>query len=376
MKRILIILAAIIAAVPGFCCTSVIISGKVTYDGKPVMMKHRDTDQLNNRIERFKGEKYDFIALVNSDWRTNPLSKYGKKGEAWTGVNSAGFSIMNTATYDLKDDEVPTEEMDREGILMYRALSICSNLIDFEHFLDTLSRPMGVEANFGVIDAHGGAAYYEVNNHKWVKFDVNEEQSGYRVVTNFTQTGRPEDRKGEDRYAKASVLMKNIGTYVNTSFIKGRVTKRKITHKDLINKISRSGSPILRNITSACIVIEGVKEGDNPLQTVMWTALGWPATTVYVPVMVMNEDHIPYYLKSSSGSVNAIMCDNALKMKDKDIVNKCIEIERVIDRRFESIFARWTSGLLSYNRFCSLYDSICRKYYEVYEEKFTDYLSL
>lgn len=370
MKRILLSVITLAAAVvPAFCCTSVIISGKITYDGKPVMMKHRDTGQLNNRLERFKGEKFDFVALVNSDWRTAPLSKYGHSGEAWTGVNSAGFSIMNTAAYNFKDDDVPASEMDREGIVMFRALSICETLKDFEHMLDTLTRPMGVEANFGVIDAHGGAAYYEVNNSRWVKFDVNEDPSGYMVVTNFTRTGRVEDRKGVDRYEKAELLMKHIGTYVNTSRIGAKSMKRRITHKDLINRISRSGSPILRDITSTSIVIEGVKDGDDPIRTVMWTALGCPATTVYVPVLVLDEDYIPWYLKSSGSSQNAVMCDNALKLKGTDVVEKCKEIEKVIDRRFESIYFRWTKGYLPYKRFCQLYDSICRKYYEVYSEK-------
>lgn len=40
---------------------------------------------------------------------------------------------------------------------MRKALRVCKTVQDFEHFLDTLPRPMRVEANFGVIDAYGGA---------------------------------------------------------------------------------------------------------------------------------------------------------------------------------------------------------------------------
>ena len=68
--------------------------------------------------------------------------------------------------------------MDREGILMYKALGICRTVEDFVTFLDTLSRPMGVEANFGVIDACGGASYFEVDNSGWVRFDVADEPGG------------------------------------------------------------------------------------------------------------------------------------------------------------------------------------------------------
>ena len=93
MKKIAASLILLVCCIPAFCCTTVIISGKVRADGKPVMMKHRDTGHLSNDIMWFQGEKYSFIGLVNTD---EPLKK-----EVWAGTNSAGFSIMNTATYDL-----------------------------------------------------------------------------------------------------------------------------------------------------------------------------------------------------------------------------------------------------------------------------------
>ena len=90
MRKIAASLILLVCSIPAFCCTSVIISGKVREDGKPVMMKHRDTGHLSNDILWFQGEKYSFIGLVNTD---EPLKK-----EVWAGTNSAGFSIMNTAT--------------------------------------------------------------------------------------------------------------------------------------------------------------------------------------------------------------------------------------------------------------------------------------
>lgn len=342
--------SAILSALPVYPCTSVIVSGKVT-SGRPVMMKHRDTDELNNRLERFHGERYDFIALVNSP---------SPGGEAWSGTNTAGFCIMNTATYDLKDDDVPDSEMDREGVLMYRALEICRTLADFEYLLDTLRRPMGVEANFGVIDAYGGAAYYEVNNHAWTKFDVNDAASGYRVVTNFTETGRPEDRKGVDRYIEASYIMEDI---ISPS----------IGHKELVNAISRSGAPILRDITSACIVFEGVAPGENPLHTVMWTVLGYPATAVCVPVLVMDEDIIPEYLKRGVFSDNARMCTNALKMKGKDVLEACRDTEVEIDLGFDRVYDSWTAGYFTTTRFKTAYAAFAQQAYETYQENFREY---
>ena len=64
-----------------------------------------------------------------------------------------------------------------------KALATCRTLADFEKMLDKYKRPMGVEANFGVIDAEGGAAYYEVNNDSWTKIDVNDPKL-YNVKSN------------------------------------------------------------------------------------------------------------------------------------------------------------------------------------------------
>lgn len=354
-----------INAIPLFCCTSVIISGKATASGRPVLFKHRDTGELNNRIERFKGEKYDFIALVNYAWKTEPSAPLRPgEGEAWTGTNSAGFSIMNTATYDLKDDNVPVEKMEREGIFMYRALEICRNLADFETYLDTLARPMGVEANFGVIDAEGGAAYYETNNHKWVKFDVNEIPSGYRIVTNFTETGRVKDRKGVDRY--------QITCAIFEGFSKEELSQ--VDHKFLFNRISRSGKPILREITSAAIAVEGVKAGGDPLQTVMWTLLGWPETAVYVPLMVMDSDHLPFYVEGDPQTSKALMCDNALKMKPQDLSEICRKTEQFVDGQFDMLYNGWVDGSLSSPYFLRGYGILLENYYNVYSNNFAQYL--
>ena len=40
---------------PSYACTSVIVSGKYTKDGKAVMFKHRDSDCQDVRVEYFTG---------------------------------------------------------------------------------------------------------------------------------------------------------------------------------------------------------------------------------------------------------------------------------------------------------------------------------
>ena len=75
------------------------------------------------------------------------------------GFNEAGFAIMNTASYNLNGND-GVKNMDREGELMRYALERCKSVDDFENLLKTLPKPLGVEANFGVIDAAGNGAYF------------------------------------------------------------------------------------------------------------------------------------------------------------------------------------------------------------------------
>ena len=298
----LIIGLCCLLAAPAYACTSVIISAKATTTGRPLMLKHRDTDDQQNSVKFFRGAKYDFIGLVNSD---SP-----ECGEVWTGTNSAGFAIMNTAAYNFREDDAPDVQMDREGEMMYRALSVCATVRDFELLLDTLPTPWGVEANFGIIDAYGGAAYYEVNNYRWVKYDVNNIPCGYRVVTNFCEAGRREDYKGWDRYCIASDVMRD-------EFQPG------IDHRFLFEQLSRNttqrnGQSIPRNITSASIVIEGVQPGTDPLATVMWTILGNPLTHIAYPLTVQD------CLRSKSNAPRTIatMQKSGLNRKKEDRIRR------------------------------------------------------
>ena len=148
-------------------CTSAIVSGKLTANGRPLMWKNRDTNDLNNRVERIMGHDglMEFVALFDA--------RDLQDTAAWMGFNEAGFAIMNTASYNLNGND-GVKNMDREGELMRYALERCKTVDDFEQVLKTLPKPLGVEANFGVIDAAGNGAYFETGNYKYVKFDLAE----------------------------------------------------------------------------------------------------------------------------------------------------------------------------------------------------------
>ena len=363
--------------------------------------------ELNNRIEYFKGPLYSFIGLVNSP---------SEGGEVWTGTNNSGFSIMNTASYNLKDDDVPSSEMDKEGELMFKALGSCATLSDFEKMLDNLAKPYGVEANFGVVDASGGAAYYEVNNHSWIKFDVNESERGYRVVTNFSESGRKEDYKGYERYLTASAVMDEFYSDSESGVMDinpfdlfygiSRSYRHTLSGIDYLNDflslkedygftgIVADQGFIPRSSTSCSIVIEGVKPGEDPLHTVMWTVLGYPACCVAFPLIVSNEDVLPYYVKSLENSKNSALCNFAMRVRNSqvyrndvdysgdyvdlnaisDLIHSCLRTESMMEYTWQEIYDDWISGKISFTSFKIKYREFCINYYLEYVNHFTPFI--
>ena len=181
MKRLYVIAFLLLIVQPVLACTSVIVSGRVTKDGRPLIYKNRDTKSLSNMTVVVQGPRYRYLGLVNAK-DTTPVN-------VWGGHNEAGFAIVNTAAYNLNGNGGDT---DGDGILIRKALGLCATLADFERLIDTVKKPMDVNSNFAVLDAQGGCAYYETGNYSFVKFDVNDPEvapDGYLMRTNFGTTG-------------------------------------------------------------------------------------------------------------------------------------------------------------------------------------------
>ncbi|HSL87909.1 MAG TPA: hypothetical protein VK870_01260 [Ignavibacteriaceae bacterium] len=308
-----------------FPCTTAVVSGKATNDGRPLLLKNRDTGELQNRVVFFSDGKYRFIGLVNSPDKNND--------EVWVGFNEAGFGIMNSASYNLKSNDDTTKISDLEGVIMKMALDKCATVDDFEQMLQDLPKPLGVEANFGVIDSYGGAAYFETNNFDYIKYDVNDPDiapEGYLIRTNYSFAGKENKGYGYIRYATAAGLFENQikDGKISFEFLINDVPRclvHSFTNTDLAENIPESVNDkdyvyfrdyIPRYSTSAAVVVQGIKDNESPLLTTMWTILGFPLTSVTIPVWLAEDGSLPAILIGDE-SGNAPLCNFALQLKDK-----------------------------------------------------------
>jgi hypothetical protein len=321
MKQTSLLLAGIMLAIhiDATPCTSAIISGKVTPDGRPILWKNRDTSNLLNCVRYIKGEKYGFVAVTG--YADNPRS-------IWIGTNEAGFAIMNTLSYNLTEEEGEGSSK-QNGAVMKRALEICTTVADFRHYLDTLSRPMNVRSNYGVIDAQGNGSFFEVNSAKYKEYDVNDPDvapHGFIVRSNYSFSGKLNEGAGYVRYQEA---LEKLFTASATG---------EITPQWLFSTLSRSfRNPLLgidlrdgrfnrpqatgwfveqdfiaRRSTSCAVVIQGVRPDENVSFTTMWTVIGYPPVTPAIPVWVSGaEKKLPRMLTIEKDAQHCPLCDAA-----------------------------------------------------------------
>lgn len=314
MKKLLLCLSGCIIACnlvfvqESKSCTSAIVGPGLSKNSHAMLWKHRDTGTEHNFIDRVSGNGHlSYIALFNGG---DSLRR-----EAWMGMNEAGFAIMNTASYNLMPDTATFK--DQEGEVMRMALERCRTIKDFTNLLDTLPKPMGVQANFGVIDMTGAGGYFETDDYKYTPFLLND-SADLIIRTNFSFTGNDEDGMGYIRYNTATKLLSEI------------IVDKKLCPADFTENLSRSfyhslyGKDIAadtsfhyivdqdfipRKISSASIVIES---DSTPEGYVMWTVLGYPPVSNVVPATI---DFVPECLLPIEDGLRAKACNEAIERK-------------------------------------------------------------
>lgn len=287
-------LTAIIAAIAiagsatAKACTSMVVSARASATGRPLLWKHRDSSGDMNFVERTPARdgEHGFCALYNGG--------DSLLADVWAGVNDTGFAIMNTASYNLAPDTARLR--DREGAVMSLALRRCACVDDFERMLQTLPRPMGVQANFGVTDARGGAACFETSDHGYVRYDADREPDGVLVRTNFSVSGEEGKGMGYIRCDNARMLAAGAikaGELSPQLFTES--LSRSFVHSLLGRDFAAPGDNacrwvvdqdfIPRRSSVASVVIDG---------KTMWTVIGYPPVG---HVTAASPEHVPDELR-------------------------------------------------------------------------------
>jgi hypothetical protein len=285
-----VIIAAIAASrlawpSPATACTTAVISGAATADGRPILWKNRDASDLHNQLVACNDGRYRYVGVVN-EGDTAGL-------QIWAGINTQGFAIMNAASYSLEEGDTVAE-----GNFMKLALQTCATVADFQALLEKTSPGRDISANFGVIDAKGGAAFFETGKKVFTRYDAADPKAaprGFIVRTNYSESANRDKGSGFLRAERANALFEAL-------LGAGPLTVQRLlvgVCRDIGN--ARLGDPLAarepgdsawayvrdsinRYETSATAIFAGVKPGEDPTLATAWVILGQPVTGVAVPL--------------------------------------------------------------------------------------------
>jgi hypothetical protein len=287
-----LLLPGLAPAQSGEECTIGVASGRATADGRPLLWKNRDTGSWtsNNTVRLIEGEGRPFLALVVGN------------DVAWAGVNDAGFAIVNAQSDDLTG---PKNDGPGNGTFLRRALGECADIAEFRALLErTEAGGRMTHTSYGVIDAKGGAAIFETGHYDHREYDAanaDETPDGWIVRANFAFSGDGVRGGGHERFCRARDLWHHADA-------DGGLDHRMILRVHARDLADPQGVPfrlpvaqgdetlppfsietrttINRHTTAACNVFRGVRPGEDPRLTTMWSILGEPICSIAVPAWI------------------------------------------------------------------------------------------
>jgi hypothetical protein len=303
---LLLLLHLLLVVAPLPACTVGVAAGWVARDGRPLLWKNRDyTPRPNNRLRFDEAGPIRYVAVSNQE-----------DEDVWMGVNELGFAIMNAAADDLE----PGRE---NGDFMAYTLANCTGLADFEAFLQsTGGEHRYAIGSFGVLDALGNVALYEIQDSLWWRFDP--DSTGYVIRTNFTvhgggTMGKARFYRSEDIISACAagdsidvhtLLQHEIRDFSDADSHPLPLPFPLFWDDTLDYGYLSTNYSISRYSNVSAVVIEGILPGESPLLTTMWTMLGHPATTIAFPAWpVIGVPPI-----TDSGS-NSPLCDQANRLR-------------------------------------------------------------
>ena len=257
-------------------CSSVIVTGSATKDGRAILTKNRD---LPNDI---KNRPY-YIPATSTTY-----AFVGVQATAM-GINEKGLAVMNTLMPVLEDEPGYGNLLLNQKILegyesvgaVASALQSPSSDIGPEH----RSSLGGIATCVGIIDRFGAGAFFEISNTEaYVQYIVD----GYDTRANHPRifpglAGRP---SGRDQY----LLDALDDIYVENGIISWedvmQYASRYVRNKEIGSSyFSIEGEVCNQNTVSAMVAVSGDARYDGKLN-IMWGAYGYtPLVSVFVPSM-------------------------------------------------------------------------------------------
>jgi hypothetical protein len=298
-------------------CTTAVIAGSATANGRPLLWKNRDVSYPDQEILHFRASPYSFVSIITA----------GDTTQAWGGVNEAGFAIEDADNLNTNGVPGPVDD----GIIIKLALTRCRTVADFQTILDSTRVPGHTQpAIFGVIDSAGGAAIFETFAHGYERYDASDIEAaplGVLVRSNYSYAGNTSGRIGVYRHDRAKLLIENAvqgdaltAKYLCRTVARDLRTTNTFDPYPLPYEGQQGGLPrgwistygaIFRRLNVSGLVVEGVLPGESPRLSTLWA----------FPMVVQYGVAIPFWEISGitppqvNGDSVAPLCSEGLRIR-------------------------------------------------------------
>lgn len=296
MKFALMGLAPLIALGPAGelqACTIGVASGEVTVDGRPLLWKNRDiTPPLRaQELAFFPGGEDGELARVG-------VRTTGARFLAM-GINEAGVAMGNSRGDDRRRT-ITNLALSNHVLANFRTLEEIDAYMDWQMSLpDDHPESFPMSACFPFIDAFGGVKMYEVSRSvedgTWHRaYEANNElrkdQNLFGVVPRGNTFHRREDGLDtldfEDHYLTCRI---NVQALIGIDAFSARSLFQGYADYGIeVFRFKHYGDnrDIARWWTASAMVVQGVKDGEDPRLSTMWVSLGKPSFCIAIPAWV------------------------------------------------------------------------------------------
>jgi len=310
-------------------CTNGVASGQVTTDGRPLLWKSRVAGGAENQVYRFEGRPYSYLA-IRSAGTIDPMM----------GVNSAGLSLGNTLV----------GMGGFNGAFMHHVLLNFATVDEVREYIEGeyAQQTLQAEGCFPFADAHGNATLFEINHKKWfLEYDCLDPDRAWYGLHGWVV------RANEWHQRADGTDNRNIGG----RYLAGRLNIAGLIGLDRLSAFTvmqgddgATGFEFMRYgpgrtletiaVPGVCssMVVHGVRPGEDPQLSTMWSALGHADYAIAVPTWVAVEV-VPDVL----GSGELALLANALRdVGDERITQASVfPVERHLFEEVEELARQW-----------------------------------
>lgn len=302
-------------------CTTGLASGAATADGRPLLWKNRDVSNSNQEFHYVDDGRIPFISITYS----------GEDDEYYGGINAAGFAVENSNSYNLiaGPNGNGWGYGDDDGEIHMLALATCRTVDDFQALMDSTNVDgRTLNCNYGTFDAYGGAAMFETGGESYTRVDADDTPDGIIIRANYSYSGRDLDNRpaywGPNRHDTALELWKwavDNGELTAKYVFQNTIRNLHVAGMDDYDMPYNgfwddypygyipNGEAICRTTTRGILVAQGVRNGENPDDAILWAMAGTPLGSVATPLWV-RAGSVPV----EYDGVNSRLCNAALRI--------------------------------------------------------------